>query len=285
MRTAAALVALALGLALAGCKQEPRPPRTAPAAPAVERPFTPADLAAAMALDARLARVTLLASELQLAADDGPRALADRAASLEPRLTAAGDETERALAAVAHPGDRALAERAVEAARRWPSLARELRAAPSAGPAPLRRPQDELGRAVFEYRRARATLPVLAAPETGPAAAFSRASVELEHVEGEAGQRLPSAPRDEGRRLDATGARRSARASVARARDAAGRLPPHLQAPALRWVEAEGKAVEALLALGAAPEAGRRALSLGYLEAKADALDARAEYQRLRAGE
>src|SRR6266542_869262 len=281
MRTAAALV-VALGLALAGCKQEPRPPRATPAALVVERPFTPADLAVAMALDARLARVTLLASELQLAADDGPQALAERAASLEPRLTAAVDEAERALAAVAHPGDRALAERAVEAARRWPALARDLRGAPSAGPAPLRRPQEELGQAVFEYRRARAALPVLAAPETGAAAAFSRASAELERVEGEAGQRLPAAPRDEGHQLDGTGARRSARASVARARDAAGRLPPHLQAPALRWVEAEGKAVEALLALRAAPEASRRALSLGYLEAKADALDASAECQRAR---
>jgi hypothetical protein len=281
MRTATALAALAI--ALTACKQERPPRRTSQAPAAVQQPFTLRDLSAATALDARLARVSILASRLELAGGDGPQALSAASAALGPRLTAALAEAERALADVAHPADRPLAERAVAAARRWPALARELAAATAASPASLEGPRDELGRAVYEYRHARSQLPLVAAPEVGAAAAFTGARVQLERAEADAARRLPAPPRDEGHEPVAV-SRRALQAAASRAREAAAGLEPEPRAAALRWVDAQAEVVERLLALGAAPETSRRALSLGYLEAKADALDAMAEYQRIRAG-
>jgi hypothetical protein len=276
LRSAAAAAAL---LALVACKKEPpRPAVPAPPAPAA---FRPSDLAAATALDARLARVTLLASDLQAAAQEGDAHVRARA-TLEPRLALAVEDADRALAGVSHPHDRSAGERALAAARRWPRLAAALRTEPpGAGPAELRAAADELGRAVVDYRRARASFPVAAAPEGGAALAFTRARAELERAESEAGQRLPVAPRDQGHELDPAGRRLSARGAAGRAREAAARLEPPLRDPALRWVEAEARALDALQSLPTAGADRRGALAREYQEAKADALDALAEYQRV----
>ena len=276
MRLAEAALALALALAFAGCKQERQQAPT-------RRAFTGSDLAAAAAVDARLARVTLLASSLQLATDEAPAELPSRAAALEPRLAVAVADAERALADVTHPGDRELAEHAVEVARRWPGLAHELRQSGTGSAASLQRPRDELGRAVFAYRRARSQYPLEAAAEVGPSLAFAQARAGLERSEAEAGQRLPVAPRDKGHELDLTATRRSAHSAADHAREAAGRLGAELKGPALRWVKAESEAVQALIALPVAPAARRGTHSLHYQEAKADALDALAEYERIRA--
>lgn len=241
------------------CKE---PARTADSAAQKQRPFTASDLAAATAVDARLARVTLLAFELELAAHH-PNA-GERASALAPRLSEAVSQAEAAVATVTNPTDRTLAERALAAARPWPALAREMRG--GSVPAALASSSDDLGSAIFDYRRARSTYRADLAPETGPALAFARARAALEAAEAKLG---------EGHRVDAW------EPTAERARVAASALDGNARAPALRWVQAESLAVQALLAMGSASEENRLALSLRYQEAKADALDALAEYRRL----
>ena len=111
------------------------------------------------------------------------------------------------------------------------------------------------------------------APFAGAALSFARARTALERAEAELGRSLPAASGPLARVPEAT----------ALARRAAGALQEPLRSPALRWAEAEAQAVEMLGVLGATPEAGRSALALRYQQAKADALEALAEYERARA--
>jgi hypothetical protein len=89
--------------------------------------------------------------------------------------------------------------------------------------------------------------------------------------------------RAEGHEMDWGSRRLSAAQSALAGSDAAARLHPPLRGSASRWVAAQDRAVQTLLELGAAPQAQRRGLSLAYLQARADALDALAEYTRPRA--
>ena len=160
----------------------------------------------------------------------------------------------------------------MSAARHLLPLTDDLRAG-AGSPAALHGAADELGRAVLAYRQARTGYAMAAAPEDGAALSFARARTALERAEAELGRSLPAASGPLARVPEAT----------ALARRAAGALQEPLRSPALRWAEAEAQAVEALGVLGATPEAGRSVLALRYQQAKADALEALAEYERARA--
>jgi hypothetical protein len=279
---------LLAGLALLACKREP--PAAAPAqgpAPAAApagRTFERADLAAATQLDAKLARVTLFASELSAAAEDGASAARERAKELAPRLATAVVDAEGALAAISYPADKVAAEPALAAARRWPALAVETAEGNGAAAGTsLAAARDALGKAVFDYRRSRTQYALAPSPASPAEADFVRARAELERVEAEAGARLPVAPRDEGHKLDTGSARLTAQAAAARAKEAAAALEPALRDPALRWTDAESRALAALHELSGADAKAQRRLSLAYQEGKADALDAAAELERARA--
>ncbi len=260
---------LACCLCLFACK-----PEHSPAPPPAPRPFSQGDVAAAALLDAKLARVALLSSRLQLAAEGGAAAIRERARGLAPEISATVSACEQALLMVNHPADRAPAERAVSAARRFLPLTDDLRAG-AGSPAALHGAADELGRAVLAYRQTRGGYAMAAAPEGGAALAFARARAALERAEAELGRILPEA-------ADPV-APAHAPEAAARARRAAGALEEPLRGPALRWAAAEAQAVEALGALGATAEAGRGEIALRYQQAKADALEALAEYERVRA--
>ena len=258
---------LACCLCLLACQRErPPPPLPAP------RTFSRSDLAAAALLDAKLARVALLASRLQLAAEGGGAAIRERARALAPEISAAVAACDEALRSVSHPADRAPAERAVSAARRFLPLGDDLRAG-AGSPAALHGAADELGRGILAYRQARSGYAMAAAPEGGATLAFAQARAALERAEAELGRSLPAAELVS-----------SAPEAAARARRAAGALEEPLRGPASRWAGAQAQAVEALGALGTAPEAGRGEVALRYQQAKAEALEALAEYERTRAG-
>jgi muconolactone delta-isomerase len=259
---------LGVCLCLLACKQE-----HPPAPPPAPRAFSRSDLAAAALLDAKLARAALLTTRLQLAAEGGAAAIRDRARGLAPEISAAVSACEQALLAVSHPADRAPAERAVAAARRFLPLTDDLRAG-AGSPAALHGAADELGRAVLAYRQARSGYAMAAPPEGGAALAFTQARAALERAEAELGRSLPAA---------AGAAARAPEAAAARALRAAGALDEPWRSPALRWAEAQAQAIEALGALSATPEAGRGVLALRYQQAKADALEALAAYERVRA--
>jgi len=260
---------VAVCFCLFACKQE-----HPPAPPPAPRAFSQGDLAAAALLDAKLARVALLSTRLQLAAEGGAAVIRERARGLAPEISATVSACEQALRAVSHPADRAPAERAVAAARRFLPLTDDLRAG-AGSPAALHGAADELGRTVLAYRQARAGYAMATAPEGGAAFAFARARAALERAEAELGRSLPAAADP--------AAPAHAPEAAARARRAAGALEEPLRGPALRWAGAQAQAVEALGALGATAEAGRGELALRYQQAKADALEALAEYERARA--
>jgi hypothetical protein len=257
MRTPIALSAALLFLA--ACRAEP-PKSAAPA----ERPFDVADLAAARALDAALARVVALSAAAPASGGD---------LALEERLGAAAGAAEAALGRLAQPRDRAAAEPAVAAARRVAAEARS---------ASLAAAREDLARKALDYRHSRAGWN-LAAPPEGAQRELDQVRQELEQIESEAGGVAPVAPRDEGHKMDTGGRRLAAETAVLRGRAAAGRLEEPLGAAARRWVEAADRSVRGVLDLSAAPEAERSRLAAAHLAARADALEALAEYTRLRA--
>jgi len=284
MRPALALLSLAL-LAVA-CRKQAEP--AAPPAPsaAAPRAFQLREVAAAAALDARLATLTYEASRYL---DLLGRADAAGAQALAPRLEAAVADAEGAAAGVAHPLDRPQADAAVAAARRFaaaltafgPALARD----PGASPAPVFQAREELGRAVNAYRQSRSAWRIDQPLEVGPAQDFAEARRELEQAEMQALQVSSVAPRDEGHKLDAGSARLTAQTAAHRARDAAQRLDADLRDAATRWVDAQDRSVRALAALQGATQAEQPRLSLAYQAARAEALSALAELARRRAGQ
>lgn len=268
-------------LAAAACRKQPEPATPAAAAPAA---FTLRDVAAAAALDARLAALTWQGSRCLDLLGRGDRAGAQ---ALAGGLSTALAEAEQAAAAVAHPLDRTASAGVVAGARGFVQALAAFTAAvaadPRASPAALIQARDELGRAVNAYRQSRTAWRVEAPLEVGAAQDFAEAKQALERAEMQGLQLAAVAPRDEGHRLDAGSARLGAQTAAVRARDAAARLDPALRLAAARWVDAQERSLQALTALGAAPAAEQPRLSLGYQAARAEALAALADYARLKA--
>ena len=282
--------ALSLFLAALACR-EPPPPRVVAAAP---RPgvFLGADLAAAAELDARLARLSALAAEFEVALAHEGGARLDRSASrLEPLLDAAAAEVDRALDGVRDPRDRELAAPLVAAARRWPQLLRDVRAELRAGPGkpgPAARALDdnaaEVARRLDAYRRFRANWRIADAREEDPGAlAFHAARRDLEAMENRLGELLPGPAGSSPSRLGEASDLRPIVAALGRARDAALRLDAGRRGAAQAWVDAQERSLLALVALATPPpsaaDAARAAVT--YQSARAEALAAGAELARL----
>lgn len=283
MRRPALLLAAAL-LAPA-CKREAPPPPPAPAAaPAGPRAFTARDLAAATALDAHLAALTLASSRyLDRLTREGPAA----ARELTPAVEAALVASAAAAADVVHPADRPAAAAAVEAgsklARTLAAFGATVATDPRASPAALLTARDELGRAVNAYRQLRSTWRMEEPLEVGAAQDFAAAKAEMEKAEMGALQVVAVAPRDEGHKMEYTSVRLTTQAAAGRARDAAARLDPALREAAARWVNAQERSVQALVDLSSASAAEQPRASLAYQAARAEALAALAAYAKQKA--
>jgi len=249
-----------------------------------------ADYAAALALDARVARLSLLASEYRAAlASSNGAALRRRTAELDARLEAAASLAEQGLEAVTDPRDRVLAAPLVAAARRWPALLRQARAerlAPArrsdAAARALGAAEAEVARALDAYRRSRnGWVLVGGLPEDPGPAAFLSSRRVLEQAEARLGRRLPAGPGGDG--PDLRGARQAIESNLERARTAAEEVEPARRPVARAWAEAQGRALRALLDLASAGEPDRLRLSLAYQAAKVEALEAGAEWARITA--
>ncbi len=258
--------------------------------------FTMADLVAATQLDASLARLSVMSTEYKMALtfDRGSR-LVEHTDRLAQLLDEAAGAVDRALDQVRDPRDRSLAAPLVASAHRWPALLRDTRTellgppnVPTARAAQaLAAADDDVARALEAYRRFRTGWRISDAPdETRDVIAFLQARRALEAAETELGRGLHegSRPADAGV-PDLTGARGALDRLVGGAREAASRVDGERLPSAQRWVEAQARALQSLLAL-AAPDAipeerGRR--SLEYQVAKVEALEAVAEYTRLTA--
>lgn len=282
------MAAVALAAASLACRPEPSPASAdAGALPAV--PYRMADYAAALLLDARVARLSLIASEYRAAlASAGRGALRRRTAELDARLDAAASLAERALEGITDPRDRVLAVPLVSAARQWPALLRQARAQrlePGGGDAAARAlgtAEAEVARALDAYRRSRnGWILVGGRPEEPGPAAFLSSRRSLEQAEARLGRRLPAGPAGEG--LDMRGVRQGIEASVRRARSAAEGVEPARRPAARAWAEAQGRALGALLDLISAREPDRLRISIAYQAARVDALDAAAEWARISA--
>jgi hypothetical protein len=283
------LFALALAAAiLAGCRREEQPP--APAAPPPAPTFTMADLAAATAFDARVARVSLVATSYQSTLLFEPADLRGRTDRMTPQLEAAVTEMNAALAAIRNPADRALAAPVAAAASRWPALLARARdevltndpKRTQAGEA-LAAGDEEIARALLAYRRFRSGWTIVDAPlELPEVVRWLEARRDLERLESTLGERMPA---DGGVSLKRPDAFRSAvREAAARGRTGALALDPDRQRRALEWIDAQQGAIEAMLELAAADKPPLRAkASLVYQARKVDVLDAGAAYTALTA--
>lgn len=280
-------LALALLAALA-CRERPARQAADAGPPAA---FTLHDLAAAAALDAQLSRLSALAARYQAEiATAPPDRLGERTGRLDPLLDASVAQAAAALDQVRDPRDRALAAPLVAAAGRWPALLRQSRAerlagAPGPATAGLGALGEEVARGLEAYRRARSGWVLDAPPEDETAVAFAQARNELERAEARLGAALPAAPGATAPGLDLARARGEIEVAVRRGQAAAAVVAGDRRLAAQRWVDAQARALEALLALAASPPDPRErmARSLAYQDAKAEALGALAEYARLAA--
>ena len=287
---AAPLLALSLASA-AGCRRdEPRGTRPAPAAaPAIT--FRMSDLAAATAFDAAVARLSLLAATYQSWLMIEPRDLRARTDDLAPRLDSAAAELSAALEAIRHPEDRARASRVAGAASRWPRLlaaAREEvlagdRARTSAADA-LAAVDEEVGRALLDYRRFRSEWSLADAPLEAPAVVgWLQARRDLERIEASLGERMPAEGGVSLARPETF--RKAVEEAAGRARAGAAALDDARRVQALAWIAAQERAIGAMLELAAAQEPPQRArASLAYQSQKLAVLEATAEYTKLTAG-
>jgi len=271
------ILLLACALLAPACKRE-APPAAAPASEGL-RAFTARDLAAATALDARLAALTLESSRyLDRLTRQGPAAARELTPAVEAAVVASASAAEQ----VSHPADRPGADAAVAAARKLAqtlaALGATLATDPKASPATLLTARDELGRAVNAYRQLRSGWRMDQPLEVGAAQDFAAAKAEMEKAEMGALQVVNVAPRDEGHKMEYTSVRLTTQAAAGRARDAAAKLDPALREPAARWVDAQERSVQALVALSSASPAEQPQASLGYQAARAEALSALAVY-------
>ncbi len=282
MRRAALALVLAVLVAPA-CKQETPPAATAPA-PSGPRAFTARDLAAATELDARLAALTLASSRyLDQLGRAGPAAARELTPAIEAAAVASAAASER----ITHPADRPAADAAVAAARKLAqtlaAFGATVAADPKTSPAALLTARDDLGRAVNAYRQLRSTWRMDQPLEVGAAQDFATAKAEMEKAEMGALQVVSVAPRDEGHKMEYTSIRLTAQAAAGRARDAAAKLDPAVRDAAARWVDAQERSVQALVALSSAAPAEQPQASLAYQAARAEALSALAEYAKRQA--
>jgi exonuclease SbcC len=263
---------LVVTLVVAACKKtEPAAGTAAPPAAPAASAFTMRDLAVATALDARLARLSLAASDAEAALAAGAKA---RLAELE----AARGEAERALATIRNAADRGPAERALTAARAHADALAARAASASAGAQEeLLRTRDALGSAIAAYRQARARVRLQAPEPQGAERDFDGARRDMERVETALGSRTPVAPRDEGHERDPA-ARVTGELAARRAAEAAERLEPTLREPAARYAAAERRVLQAVTQLGGAAVGEQARLAREYHAAKADALAALADY-------
>jgi hypothetical protein len=286
MRISRTLVAAAAILVVA-CSKKTEPAPAAPPTPAAA-PFSIRDLAFATSLDARLARFSLVASDVHGAlpaqvavpavANAGADAARDRARMLLPRVDAALADVDQALAGISHPADRQLAAPARDAAKAYAGkLAAAASGDPGAAPE-LLSARDALAAAIAQYRASRTRWRLDAPEPQGVERDFAEARREAERVESAFGSRTLVAPREQGHELDPATARMTGLMAARRASEAAERLPNPLRGPAFEYAAAEERALEAVTALAQAPERERRVLARRYHAAKADALAALADY-------
>ncbi len=286
-----ALVAAALALAACSSKTPEAAPAAAPSAPAagaLAGTFSLRDLALATAFDARLARFSLLASDLETAlAQAGPKRASDRGAKDAPRgglvvvsdVPAARAEVELAAEAIANPADRPQAARAAAAAKAYSGKLMAAVGADRAAAAPeIFAARDAFGAAISEYRASRSRRRLDAPEPQGVEREFADARREAERVESAFGSRTRVAPREEGHEFDPATARMTGLMAARRAGEAAEKLPTALRGPAVQYAAAEERALDAVTGLAQAPEAERAALARRYHAAKADALAALADY-------
>jgi len=288
--SAAALLLLSLASPV-GCRRDEAraPPPTPAAAPADT--FRMSDLAAATAFDVRIARLSLLAATYQTWLMVEPGDLRARTDALAPRLDAAAADLTSALGSIRHPEDRARAARLAEAASRWPRLLAEARgevlvkdpARTSAAEA-LVATDEEVGRALLAYRQFRSQWVLSdAPPEVPTVVGWLEARRDLERIEAALGERMPA---DGGVSLARPEAfRQAVEEAAGRARAGAAALDDARRVQALSWIEAQERAIAAMLDLAAARSPPERArASLAYQSQKLAVLEATAEYTRLTAG-
>jgi hypothetical protein len=287
--------AAAIALLLA-CKKEPaKAPESVPSpSPSAARlasdPFVMADLVAATELDVRIARQNRLASEYKMALTfDRGRALSEHTDRLTPLLDAASAELDKSFGALTHPLDRQAASPVVESMRKWPALLRDARAELLGSPKlqsaqaaeALAGADDQIESALQQYRKTRESWKIADAPQEGPEViAFLSERRALERLEAEMSARLVAGDAQGGSSTD-----KSVASAVARAREAADKVDPARRAAALRLVEAQGRALQALEEL-VSPGVGderRGQLTLLYQGAKVDSSRAVADYTALTA--
>lgn len=277
-----ALIAAAVLAAAVGCKDQPKvaPPAAPPpaAAPQGAGAFTTRDLALAYALDARTARLTLAASDLEsrlAAADAKARA---GAKALLPALDAARAEVERAAAAIQDPADRAALDRLSASAREYAGKLSAAAASGAAVPAELVPARDALAAALTAVRQARATRRIAAPEPDGPERELAEARRDMERAEAGFMSRTRVAPREEGHEFDPAAARMTGQMAIQRARRAIPLLAEALREPAARYAGAQEEVLDAVGRLQGAAEAERAGIARAYHAAKADALAALADY-------
>jgi hypothetical protein len=262
MRLAVPLAAVLAAALACDAPKAPAPP--APPPPATS--FTPRDLALATALDAKLAALTLVASDLEKLMRGGG-ARASRARRLLSRLRVARAEVERSAAAVSNPADGTLAVRVGALAGRYADAL----AAAVGGSAPvsaahrgeLQRAQGELAEAIDVYRRSRTGWRLELPPREGAERDFEDARRELERLEATLPPASPPA----------------VSLAVRRAQATAGKLPSGLREPAARYASGQEKALAALRAGSKAADARNAAAAArAYHAAKVEALAALADY-------
>lgn len=273
-----ALLATA-ALALAACKEKPAPAPQAQPAAAKPYAFTLRDLAVATAVDAKLARLSLAASDVEAAmgaADPRERA---RAKDLLPALDAARAEADLAVQAVQNPLDRPGAARVGASADDYAARLSAAAAGAGASPGPeLAAARVGLGESLAMYRQSRAAWRFDAPEPRGAEREFAEARRDMEKAETGFMSRTQVAPREAGHELDPAAARMTAQMGVQRAKAAAAQLGPALQPHAARYAAAQERVLEAVFAIQAAREDERPRLARGYHAAKADALAALADY-------
>jgi hypothetical protein len=283
-RVCTRIAAFAIALAFASACKKP-----APALP--PGTFTMADLAAASAFDAKMARLSLLSTQYKsdLTLSDGP-ALRSRTEALAPRLEQAAQELSAALEAIRNPEDRSRAARVAKPAARWPALLAATRDE-LLGPGRRREAADALAaadeqtaQALVAYRSFRTGWRIADAPEEAPQVVeFLRGRRELEALESRVGARLPAGPAT-AVPLDPAPIGAELEAAAKRARAGLAALDEPRRAQAAAWIDAQETAIRALLALAAETAEERRAkASLEYQAQKVAALEATAEYTRLTA--
>lgn len=271
--------ALALALSLLACKEERRPPPPQ-APPPRAGGLTLRDLALATSLDARLARLSLAASDLEaaLAGPEGARD-GDRLARLATELDVAKGEVGQAAAAVASQVDRPLAAsaatRAAAYADRLAAAARARSAPPAAETAAAR---EALGAAIAAYRQSRTRWRIDAPEPQGAEREFAESRRDMERAETTFVSPLRVAPREEGHELDPAAVRMTGRMAAERARAAAARLPPGMKEAAGRYAAAQERVLASATALADAPGREKGSAARAYHAAKAEALAALADY-------